>query len=671
MQPQKLGPYTIIGRLGRGGMGAVYSGVNEETQDKAAVKVLARELGQDDDFRQRFASEIATLRRLNHPNIVRLFGFGEQDGQLFYAMELVEGVSLEEEIKRGRRFDWREVARIGSETCRALRHAHDRGVIHRDIKPANLLLAADGTTKLSDFGIARLFGSTRMTTAGSVIGTVEYMAPEQADGRAIDHRADLYSLGGVMYALLAGRSPFVAKTLPEMLHKQRYAVPEPLSTLVQDVPEDFSDLIGKLLEKDAANRFPTAMVLGRHLDSLLISGSTRLMGDGTNGNSHGEIDGGGDEHESTAKPDVKDNQKYEKEADVDFDLAPAAGATGAYDPEALLATRDIADVDLSLVTGRGEFLPETRATAAFQAFAPPPEEKKEDISSATMLPEAKKTAVVNSRFTVVPREELGKVHAHSEEPQAFKALISAQTWVLAASLLIIGMCVWYALRPPSADKLYERIMEKTADGKSESILAAQDDIEKFLLNNSDDPRCKSLLKFEREIRLDALRRKFNRAKNFGATEQLLPIEREFLEARNYAWLDPDLGKKKLQALVDLYGHGADFSGPTGQCLELARLEIEKLSEELAKSSVDHLDMLKGRLDRADALVESDPEEAMAIWRATVELYSQKPWAAAAVQRAEAAMAKAEKATQTAAGEKVTEKRVTVLPADEKTQTKTK
>ncbi len=197
MEIERLGPYEIVGTLGRGGMGAVYKAIHHETREPAAVKLLSADLAGEEGFRSRFEAEIETLRKLRHPNIVRLFGFGEQEGLLFYAMELVDGNSLEEELRRGRRFDWREVTRIGIETCRALRHAHDRGVIHRDIKPGNLLLAADGSVKLSDFGIARLFGYSRLTTVGNVLGTAEYMAPEQAAGQPVDARADLYSLGAL------------------------------------------------------------------------------------------------------------------------------------------------------------------------------------------------------------------------------------------------------------------------------------------------------------------------------------------------------------------------------------------------------------------------------------------------------------------------------------------
>jgi len=268
MQLEKLGPYRIGKQLGRGGMGTVYEATHAETGQQVAVKVLSAALAAEEGFRERFESEIETLRKLRHPNIVRLFGFGEEDGHLFYSMELVRGPSLEDELRSGRRFDWQEVMPISIEMCRALKHAHDHGIVHRDIKPANIMLTADGTVKLSDFGIAKLFGAVGLTGVGGVLGTAEYMAPEQTDGRPITHRCDLYSLGSLMYALLAGRPPFRASSLPEMLQLQRFAEADPVGRYASDTPAELELVISELLEKDPDTRIANAMVLGRRLEAM-------------------------------------------------------------------------------------------------------------------------------------------------------------------------------------------------------------------------------------------------------------------------------------------------------------------------------------------------------------------------------------------------------------------
>ncbi len=268
MQIERLGPYKIGYKLGRGGMGTVYEAVHLETGEPAAVKLLSEALAHEPDFRHRFEAEIETLRKLNHPHIVRLFGFGEEGEHLFYAMELVAGSSLEKELARGRAFSWRETLRIGIDLARALRHAHDRGVIHRDIKPSNLLLTADEEVKLSDFGIARLFGSHGHTMVGSVLGTAEFMSPEQADGRPVSPRSDLYSLGVVLYVLLTRRPLFRGKSVPEILLKQRTEPPTPVGELAPDVPGELQHIVMQLLAKDPEQRIPTAEALLRRLEAL-------------------------------------------------------------------------------------------------------------------------------------------------------------------------------------------------------------------------------------------------------------------------------------------------------------------------------------------------------------------------------------------------------------------
>src|SRR5262245_23793229 len=188
MHLEKLGPYKLDSLLGRGGMGAVYIATNETTSEQAAIKLLSGHLADDPTFRERFRQEIETLKRLLHPNIVRLLGFGEEGGHLYYVMELVHGHSLQDELAAGRRFEWREVVRIGVAIAQALRHAHDHGIIHRDLKPGNLLIDTEDHIKLADFGIAKLYGGAGVTAEGGVIGTADYMAPEQASGNTVTAR---------------------------------------------------------------------------------------------------------------------------------------------------------------------------------------------------------------------------------------------------------------------------------------------------------------------------------------------------------------------------------------------------------------------------------------------------------------------------------------------------
>ena len=267
--PEQLGPFRIERVLGRGGMGAVYEGVHVETAEVAAVKVLLSTLEDDDELRSRFEAEIDTLKRLRHPNIVRLYGFGEEQGMLYYVMELVDGPSLQQELKKHRLFDWSEVAKVGLEMCSALKHAHDRGITHRDIKPANILLEQQGTSKLSDYGIAQLFGGSHLTNVNAVVGTLEYMSPEQAQANPVGPRSDLYSLGAVLYAMLVGRPPLAAKNLSEILRKHQTGAPLPLRASRLDVPNELETIIFDLLKTKPEERPTNAYMAGKRFQSLI------------------------------------------------------------------------------------------------------------------------------------------------------------------------------------------------------------------------------------------------------------------------------------------------------------------------------------------------------------------------------------------------------------------
>lgn len=603
MEPQQLGPYRVVRTLGRGGMGAVYAAVHLETDEPAALKVLSPMLAEEPDFRQRFEAEIETLKRLYHPNIVQLFGFGEQDGQLFYAMELVDGVSLDDELGQGRVFHWRQVAEIGIETCRALRHAHDRGITHRDIKPANLLWTRDRRIKLSDFGIAKLFGNTRLTATGNVLGTAEFMAPEQADGRPTGPRSDLYSLGCVFYCLLARRPPFRSRSLLEMLDKHRSAIPEPISQHVSGLPPEMDSLIAQLLEKDLEKRPPNPTLVARRLESMLKGGAPALDA-----------------------PAKRPAPRSEQEFDLSPPDAPPGIPAGKHLPETRMAEESARAAAVPPgVTRPADQLPETKATSAFQAF-----ERDGEPGALTGLA-GQTQRQTTGRFIPVDREELGRTEP---EPPPRPALISIQTWVLAASLTGIGLGAYYLLRPPTADALYDKINAATGDKKIDSLLAAKPRIEEFLTRFSDDSRAGQLRLYMREIELHNLERRFAlRAKGMADTEGLLPVERAYVEAINQAWLNPDRGARLLQALVDLHQDRTDPSGPDGQCLELARRQLERLRQQLARSSVESLAEIEDRLQRADELSKTNPEVARSILQALVELYEEKSWAADAVRLA--------------------------------------
>jgi hypothetical protein len=273
---QRLGPWTIASEIGRGAMGRIYRA--ERAADApgepavAAVKVLSAELASDPVFVERFQREIAALKQLAHPNIVRFYDAGSADGHFYYSMEFVDGPDYQAIIGERGRLPWAEVLALALQVVPALKHAHDRGIIHRDLKPSNLLRAAgDGdavTVKLTDFGVAKLFAQPALTAAGSFVGTAAYLAPEQAAGKPATKRSDLYSFGGVLYTLLTGRPPFTGENPAELLHKHCYQVPDRPQRLVPEIPHDIDGLVMQLLEKDPARRPPDGLVLLRQLERL-------------------------------------------------------------------------------------------------------------------------------------------------------------------------------------------------------------------------------------------------------------------------------------------------------------------------------------------------------------------------------------------------------------------
>ena len=266
--PESVGPYAIERRLGIGGMGTVYLGRHTETDQLVAVKVLSALLARETGFVERFHREIEALKQLKNPHVVELYESGTDGETYYYSMEYVAGETLTERLRREDRLDWEEVIRISVEVCVALKAAHDAGIIHRDLKPGNLMLDTDSGVKLTDFGVAQLFAASRLTATGGILGTAEYMSPEQAEGRRATKTSDLYSLGAVMYTMLTGRPPFTGRTTLDVIRRQRYGRFDPPREYVPEIPHWLDEIVCRLLEKDPDDRFPDAYVLSLRLKEV-------------------------------------------------------------------------------------------------------------------------------------------------------------------------------------------------------------------------------------------------------------------------------------------------------------------------------------------------------------------------------------------------------------------
>lgn len=269
VEQRRIGPFLLKEEIGVGGMGVVYRATYEKDGKDVAVKVLAPDLVADPKVEARFVRETDILKKLRHPNIIRLFGAGSSKTQRFYAMELVEGGSLDTVLKKQKRLPWTQALDYAMQIAQALEHAHNAGIVHRDLKPANLLLTAEGVLKLSDFGIARDTQATALTQAGKTVGTMNYMSPEQITGKyPVTGKTDLYALGCVIFQMLTGQPPFQAENQAELLFKHIDDVPPSVHDLNPDVPIWLGDLINELLAKDPADRPYDALAVQTMLNTI-------------------------------------------------------------------------------------------------------------------------------------------------------------------------------------------------------------------------------------------------------------------------------------------------------------------------------------------------------------------------------------------------------------------
>ena len=520
MHPSQLGPYEIAKPIGRGGMGTVYEAVDHGTGRSVAVKTLAAHLGDDPGLRKRFAAEIETLKSLQHPCIVQLLAFGEEDGQPYFAMELVRGRSLEQVLRSGRTFDWRETVGIAIDITRALKSAHDHGVVHRDLKPANLLFpeepSADAAVKLADFGIARLFGSSCHTMAGTIVGTAEYMAPEQATGGPVDHRVDLYALGLVIYAMLTGRPPFHGGEATDIIRRQRTEAPPRVSTRVAGIPTELDALIDRLLAKEPAKRPASALAVGRMLASIATEVGAMPPEPAVPASDPGITLGPADAIDLAAP--TQDGARVE---------------TAASDPNVIAVNPASDSVRADVQTmpmpttpqAPSPGLPQRVTVSAAAAGSPPPR-----VNRFTTLEELHRTS----------REEAG---ARARQEFVLRSIAAAS--ILA---LVVG-AAYVLLRPPTADELHTRI-RAIADAANADLRDARSLIERFLERHGDDSRAAAIRELDRTLDLDGLEKRARRRR--GDDDEMSPLEREYRAAMAREDESPLACVAALEAVLTLH-----------------------------------------------------------------------------------------------------------------------
>jgi serine/threonine-protein kinase len=270
--PESIGRFQIVEEVGEGAMSIVYKAFDPEINRPLAIKLLRGECAIDSEYRYRFLQEAKAAGKLTHPNIVTIFDVGEVEQGPYIAMEYLEGRTLEEIMEDGNQIPARDAVIYGIQLAEALDYSHARGIVHRDVKPGNIISPGYGhAIRITDFGIARIDAPNKehRTRIGSVLGTPQYMSPEQVEGQQVDGRSDLFSLGVILYQLITGEKPFVSETLTSLLMKIVQEDPAPIDIQKTDIPQSLKAIIDKLLNKKPENRFQTGKELANALRKIV------------------------------------------------------------------------------------------------------------------------------------------------------------------------------------------------------------------------------------------------------------------------------------------------------------------------------------------------------------------------------------------------------------------
>ncbi|MDG1874616.1 MAG: serine/threonine-protein kinase [Mariniblastus sp.] len=568
MALDSIGPYKFQGILGRGGMGTVYRGRHEESGEFHAIKILAPTYAHDPHFRGRFESEIKALIKLDHPNIVRLLSFGQEDGMLFFSMELVEGNSLFHMQKKGHRFDWREIISIARDVSKGLRHAHDRGIIHRDLKPGNLLMTVDqygepSGVKITDFGIAKQFG-TSMNTGDNVLGTMDFMSPEQGKGEPVTIRSDLYSLGTVLFTLLSGRPPFTANSVEESL-RNLTRVPAPrISSLVPDVPKELDDIIKRLMAKRPEDRIQTAQALLHKIEEVEMT---------LRDNSQAK----------TIHPNANPHETFDI-ADPQTEIAPKSKSSKSSDDKTATLEMNKNTVEH---TNHGD----------------------DNLSQATHV----------DYFNTVD-DEIRKQHV-DHIPEAKKGGVIPVALAFVAVVLLGGFGIYQAYQAPSAESLFV-LIEENSDRPNQVL----DEIDIFLENYPDESRAQKVRELkevgEAVSLYNSLCNTLTVRSGIKGENRLSEIEQQFLSIVELAEANPAQADAKMAAFVTV--HTASNLNPGDQkCVDAAVGYQVKIKNDARTKVLHDLTQIKAAMN--EAAKRTDPAGAIPIFESIIELYGDTDW----------------------------------------------
>jgi serine/threonine-protein kinase len=530
--------------------------------------------------------------------------------------------------------DWPDVVHVGIETCAALKHAHNIGIIHRDLKPANLMLDSTGSIKLTDFGIAKLFGSTDETAAGSVIGTADYMPPEQAEGKMVTARSDLYSLGCVLFALLAGRPPFIGKSLPEVLYAVRYSSVPDLSQYADQAPAELTELVHQLLSKDPQKRPPTALVVSNRLKSvqLALKAKPKLTG-GKPSASSAPPTQQYDIGKQLTSLDMQDDQvsaPHQANSSPQPSRGPDTGQQGnTHEQQTLVASEN-----------PGGPLP----TSLSVPSAPPGQIKSGYARSPTAdsetglhvtgtLSSAPVSTAGSNRYVPVTDADRTDYTIATTQPSH----TAGRDWVQLLSIFgivailvaSIGAGIWM-LQPPSADQLYQQILVAAESGDESQLMGSEDQVDEFLSRHSDDPRSSEIQAIQDEIELSRqvkiLQRKAARS---DGVQTLSAAEIGFLDCMLARSRDAAVGREKLTAFINLFQK--DPPSPRERRLvELAKFVLNAQSTVSIYKDPLAASQLKEMIESAEKSLSGEQIESF--YRDMRSLYEGKPWASDVISR---------------------------------------